>query len=421
MRSTASLLVLALLSASAAHGQCDPSGVFTPYGTDPYGFVEWNGDYYDAGWFHFRSRPVDGGTWSDVGGGIGGGGAYTLAAPMVDWNGMLVVGGAFTSAGGQPASNIVAWDGSQYRTLGSGLNAEVLDVIVWDGRLVAGGDFTATGDGATPLSRVAVYDEETDDWLPLGEGLGDLPSGYGTWAIGRLCVHDGELYATGRFRRSGKTVLNGIARYDELADAWRPLGSGIANMSSGNVGTALASFDGKLWLSGWFSSVGGASASFMAIWDGVSWSPAPAGPTRHTLRLLPHGDRLFGVGPFPFTIGGVEHDLAVFENGAWHGLGSSNVNWPNDVAIAADGTSLLVCGDFNSFNGAATGSLVRLDCGFAPACAADLDGDGVVTAADLSAMLSAWGSSNAAADLDADGTVGPADLSLLLSSWGMCG
>jgi hypothetical protein len=44
-----------------------------------------------------------------------------------------------------------------------------------------------------------------------------------------------------------------------------------------------------------------------------------------------------------------------------------------------------------------------------------------VTAADLSAMLSAWGTSNAAADLDADGTVGPADLSLLLSSWGMCG
>jgi hypothetical protein len=46
-------------------------------------------------------------------------------------------------------------------------------------------------------------------------------------------------------------------------------------------------------------------------------------------------------------------------------------------------------------------------------CPADLDGDGLVGAADLSALLSAWGSTGTAAgaaDIDGDGSVGAADL-----------
>jgi hypothetical protein len=49
--------------------------------------------------------------------------------------------------------------------------------------------------------------------------------------------------------------------------------------------------------------------------------------------------------------------------------------------------------------------------------AADLDCDGIVGAADLSLLLSAWGM-NGAGDLDDDGFVGAADLSLLLAAWG---
>ena len=79
---------LACLSAPS-FGQCDPSGVYTPYGTECFELVEWRGHYYDAGWFHLRSRPVEGGEWVDTGGGISGGGAYTLAEPMLEWNDML--------------------------------------------------------------------------------------------------------------------------------------------------------------------------------------------------------------------------------------------------------------------------------------------------------------------------------------------
>lgn len=50
---------------------------------------------------------------------------------------------------------------------------------------------------------------------------------------------------------------------------------------------------------------------------------------------------------------------------------------------------------------------------------ADLDGNGIVDAADLSLLLGAWGPTDGvdAADLDGDGTVGAADLATLLGAW----
>lgn len=50
---------------------------------------------------------------------------------------------------------------------------------------------------------------------------------------------------------------------------------------------------------------------------------------------------------------------------------------------------------------------------------ADLDGDGIVGAADLAILLGSWGSCEGCpADLDGDGVVGAADLAILLGSWG---
>ena len=47
----------------------------------------------------------------------------------------------------------------------------------------------------------------------------------------------------------------------------------------------------------------------------------------------------------------------------------------------------------------------------------DLNGDGVVQADDLAAVLAAWGQSGVAADLDLDGIVGAADLAAVLAAW----
>ena len=55
------------------------------------------------------------------------------------------------------------------------------------------------------------------------------------------------------------------------------------------------------------------------------------------------------------------------------------------------------------------------------ACAADLDGDGGVGAADLAQLLGSWGPCpECPADLDGSGDVGAFDLALLLGVWGPC-
>lgn len=54
-----------------------------------------------------------------------------------------------------------------------------------------------------------------------------------------------------------------------------------------------------------------------------------------------------------------------------------------------------------------------------PPCPADINGSGAVDAADLAALLGAWGTPGPG-DLNADGTVNAADLTTILNSWGAC-
>jgi len=56
------------------------------------------------------------------------------------------VGGAFTTAGGVSANGIAKWDGTQWSALGSGMNAGVVWALTaYNGELIAGGNFTTAG------------------------------------------------------------------------------------------------------------------------------------------------------------------------------------------------------------------------------------------------------------------------------------
>lgn len=87
------------------------------------------------------------------------------------------------------------------------------------------------------------------------------------------------------------------------------------------------------------------------------------------------------------------------------------------VSIDGNGDDIVVLGPTGGtyFGAAATATLQR----FAePQVYGDINGDGQINAADLSAVLAAWGSSNAAADLNVDGTVDARDLAIVLYLWG---
>jgi len=61
------------------------------------------------------------------------------------YNGELIAGGRFTTAGGVAANKIARCDGGGWQPLGSGMNNDVPSLTVYNGELIAGGYFTTAG------------------------------------------------------------------------------------------------------------------------------------------------------------------------------------------------------------------------------------------------------------------------------------
>jgi len=128
----------------------------------------------------------------------------------LNWDGKLVVGGEFTSAGGIAASKVALWDGTNWQALGTGLDDTVCALTVYRGELVAAGRFTAAG--AVPANSVARWDGTS--WLPLGAGVGGYVSGFGGLPYASaLAAYRGELIVGGSFTTAGDQVSAYWARW----------------------------------------------------------------------------------------------------------------------------------------------------------------------------------------------------------------
>lgn len=136
--------------------------------------------------------------------------------PQQPW---LVVGGSFTRFGGVNVSGLAAWDGTQWRALGSGPGLHVYALASWD----------PDGPGSAPAQLVAAVPGES-----------------------RVKAWDGT--------------------------EWRQLGG----LFTGGYPYALASHDADgegpepatICVGGDFAAVGGVSAPRVARWDGTQWLPA---------------------------------------------------------------------------------------------------------------------------------------------------
>lgn len=122
-----------------------------------------------------------------------------------------------------------------------------------------------------------------------------------------------------------------------------------------------------------------------------------------------------GFGPLDLGItgrvsAGYYHNLFLSCNDAPTCETSSEVSWE----AVAGATYFIRVGSPTGERGIAT-----LDVSMtAPPCPGDLNGNGTVDSADLTALLAAWGTGGS--DLDGDGLVGPTDLAILLGQWGTC-
>jgi hypothetical protein len=122
-----------------------------------YALAVFRGQLIAGGRFHNGGNAYiarfDGAAWQPLGSGLNFNvNALTVfdpdgPGPMPD---LLIAGGSFSTAGGQPALFIAAWDGSTWSPLGSGTSAPVRALTVWNNQLVVGGDFYSAGGLVSP-------------------------------------------------------------------------------------------------------------------------------------------------------------------------------------------------------------------------------------------------------------------------------
>jgi len=210
--------------------------------------------------------------WSPVGGGVSGP-VYALVNSTLNSQpstlNPLYAAGKFTAAGGVTASNIAQWDGTNWTPLGSGLNGTVYALALNSQPpapilLYAGGAFTNAG--VTSVSNVACWNGAT--WSGLGSGVN------GT--VYALTVSGSNLFVGGRFGFAGGLAASNVARWD--GSTWSALGGGVGGVVSSFPRmrpppvSALLVNGSDLFVGGDFAFAGGVAATNVARWDGANWS-----------------------------------------------------------------------------------------------------------------------------------------------------
>jgi hypothetical protein len=300
------------------------------------------------------------GSWSALGAGMNGP-VFALAV----YNGKLIAGGSFTTAGGVSANYVAAWDGNSWAPLGSGLDGNVYELTVYNGKLIAGGNmrnWIAAWDGSSwsPIGSVMggtvysltvfgnqliaggvssfVYAWNGSSWSALGFGM--------AYHVRALIVYQNQLIAGGDFAAGGPVIGKCVVWN---GSTWSTLGS---DMSGGSYPTSVYSLTiegNSLIAGGSFTSAGGVSANYLASWDGTSWSPLGSGMNTIVNSLCVFNNQLIAGGSFTSAGGVTAKYAASWDGTSWSQLGSGMSDGVYSLLVYND--KLIAGGGFTTAGG----------------------------------------------------------------------
>ncbi len=239
-----------------------------------YALTVYNGQLYAGGSFvifptvldpahNFARWNAGAGLWEDVNSGTD----NTVYA-FLQFNGDLVVAGAFLHAGGSPEKYIARWNGS-WQPLGSGSDQNISALTLFNGQIVAASSYpTPSGYEIT----AGAWDGSA--WHPFGAGF---PNGMDNiiWSLG---VYNGQLVAGGYFTHANSQPANHIALWN--GSAWTPLLGGTDSPV-----LCMLPFSGELLAGGTFTHVDSRPANRIARWNGLEWSSLGGGTTTAVYAL----------------------------------------------------------------------------------------------------------------------------------------
>ncbi|MGY6555092.1 MAG: hypothetical protein ACXIUM_11305 [Wenzhouxiangella sp.] len=227
-----------------------------------------------------RVARWDGDTWSNLGSGVSGGGGPRVYAFEVFDDGTgpaLIVAGNFNNAGGGTVNNIAKWrTGEGWSALGVGTDNTVrailsdhADPLSGEASLYAVGAFSNAG--GQPASRIARW--RSGNWSAMSEGFtaGSLRalSVFGEGAARAL-------YVGGNITQIDGVPVSAVARWD--GQNWSAAGAGLQGpepvFSSTNV-DAMTTIDEGFGLGPSLLVMGGFSSSVSGDSHAALWSACP--------------------------------------------------------------------------------------------------------------------------------------------------
>jgi hypothetical protein len=315
-------------------------------------------ELYVAGSFQQGSNTVadylvrwDGTTWRSVGTGLRGGIGAAARALLVVGNDVYV-GGKFLSAGGNRADNLARWDGTSWTSVGpngpgvNGTDGVVFALGVAGNNVYAGGFFQQAG---------GVAAEGVARWN--GTGWTSLYSGgfTGGMQVRTIAVAGTDVYVGGIFFNAGAVAADNVAKWN--GTIWSSLGTGASNGVNGYV-YALAVIGSDVYVGGAFTQAGGIPANCIAKWNGFVWSPVGTGANNGVSNtasaavqsLAAIGTDLYVGGQFNRAGGTTASNIARWNGSSWSSVGTG-VNG-SVLALAVAGNSVYAGGFFSQAGGA---------------------------------------------------------------------
>lgn len=297
--------------------------------------------------------------------------------------GKVYVGGRFNGAnsiGGASRDRIAALDpatGSADAQWNPGANNAVYTIAAKGNWVYAGGFFTTIG-GQTRLRIAALQ-------IADGSNAGTADPSWAPDAnntVFSVAANSTRVYIGGQFTTlaTGPTTTIGRSRIAAISLATGSTAASIDaawNPGANNTVYTIAASDAQVFAGGWFSTIGGATRSGLALLapaNGVNagtadatWNPAPtgalAGGSRIVRTLVLDGTKLYAGGAFTSIGGQSRSNLAVLST---TGTGTADATWDPDLnnqvnAIAVYGNTVYAGGAFSSIKAQNRNNLAAVD------------------------------------------------------------
>lgn len=313
----------------------------------PKELISYAGSLYVGGDFKtVESRDIiglvrwDGTQYYDVGSGVLN--AEAVVEAVAEYSGDIYIGGAFVGPGGVSANRIAKWDGQNFSPLGSGLGGGWPKVMKeYKGNLYIGGSFWSDG-----LYYIAKWDGATLSTFVPGSGTNAGANNQ----VNDMEIWNGDLYITGNFTTLGGVTVNRIARFD--GTTVYPLGDGTG---LSGYGSTLTVWNNELYIGGSFVTAGGVTVNNIAKWNGSTFSAlstGTAGSSSYVWASDVYNNEIYFGGAFT-TAGGVTVNRITKWNGSsFAAMGGGTVGTNMTVyTMAAFNGKLYLGGNFTTAGG----------------------------------------------------------------------